>query len=263
MPESSDAQNLLGLDRPGPWPFIHTVEGTMILVEVLEAGRRYFKARALVPFQTTFSRELPDWVLNITPFGFVRDGHATPMLMDMLKAATARAFYHWRPELNDGTAFPANREVLEPMIQAAYREAAEYCLEMDSLMQSLQGLGESVERVMRTERLELRKQFKERWFKQKEFQARLKELRKKGPDSELGWIVLNEARDTHARFNTLQGLLWETQEAFSRQTGLDLIETYRLMGLPGLFIPPYEAWNPVDGLVNLSREVRLLLRVVP
>lgn len=264
MPDLPDAQTLLSFDRPGPWPFIHTVDGTMILGEVLEVGILHFKARVLEPFKVSFERwSSPRWMAGMAGATFIREHQATPRLMGKLHSEVEKAFNEWQRRKNDEETLLANMDTLEPMIQAAYRKAANYCLELDSLMQCLQGLGESVQREMRYERLELRKQFKERWLKQKEFQARLKDLRKKGPDSELGWIVLNEARDTHARFNTLQGLLWETQEAFTRQTGLDLIETYRLMGFPGLFIPPHKAWDPVDALVNLSSEVRLLLRAFP
>ena len=265
MPENRYSVNItnLGLDEPREVNHIAD-DGTPLRAEILEANTRHFKARVLEPFRTILFRELPMFVVALTPFGFVSiDGKATQMLIATAKEAMLWSYSEWQRMRQGREYFQAHRETLTPKIRETHRQAAVLCKAAEALVEDMRILGSILEAELLQMRHEYRIHFKNGFSTQHEYQTRLKALGENGPPTDLGLFILADGRALQTRFKVLRDQLEKTKEAFTHDTGMQLDDAFEFLHLESLPLDPRQRRDLVEWLPNLSLTVHLMLMAHP
>lgn len=253
--------NITDLAPEEPREVIHTVEGALLRAEILEANSRHFRARILEPFEQVIEKTMPLFMLYMTNFTFVREGRRTSILLKFIQEAMESAFHEWQRREGEKERFLADRDSLEPLIVQAHQEAAEVIQDLEGVGKDLQSLGEALNSELCRLRGGLRNQLKSGAIDQKTFQARLKALREKGPETEVAASLLTEAGRLQRRLRTLRELLKETVDSSSQRAGIDLGHAVSLAGLEELQLNDKYWDDSIYRLKDLSLDVHSLLRV--
>jgi hypothetical protein len=225
---------ITALDPEEPREIIHVVDGTQVRAQILEADSQHFQAQVVEPFQASFGRRLPLFVIGITGLCFVREGRSTTYLHESLTSGIVNAYNEWRRRNHDKEFLMANRDTLEPVINGAYLEVHTICGELESNMARMRSLGDALEVEFRHERSALRLRFKRRECGQQAYQAAVKKLQENGPTTDSSMRILAEAQPLYRRINTLKDSLQKSKDDFYHLHGIHLQEAIEFLGLKPL-----------------------------